>query len=376
MHWCQVIAALAATAGLAGVGRIGASSAWDRWQTADGTVETFCSDVVEVKTCHSKCGHDGACHRACPMPKDADLQTKLASKMECHDKCGADRECHRACGCPFQQLHDKCPMLEHFHHHHHHGWHHDWHPAVVQTAFCSDVVEVKMCHAKCGHDGACHRACPMPKDADLQTKLTIKMECHDKCGADRECHRACGCPFQQLQDKCPMLEHFHHHHHHGWHHDWHPAVVQTAFCSDVVECHDKCGADRECHRACGCPFQQLHDKCPMLEHFHHHHHHGWHHDWHPAVVQTAFCSDVVEVKMCHAKCGHDGACHKACPMPKDVDLQAKLASKMECHDKCGADRECHHACGCPFQQLQDKCPILSVQAGELQKPHMLPTIHM
>ena len=53
--------------------------------------------------------------------------------------------------------------------------------------------------------GACHKACPIPKDADLQTELVEKMECHDKCGDDRACHRACGCPFQQLREKCPML---------------------------------------------------------------------------------------------------------------------------------------------------------------------------
>ena len=98
------------------------------------------------------------------------------------------------------------------------------------------------------------------------------------------------------------------------------------------------------------------------QHQHHHHHHDWHHHWQPATVDAEFCSGVMEVKMCHARCGHDGPCHKACPMPKDVDLQAKLVEKMECHDKCGDDRECHRACGCPFRQLREKCPMLNMEA--------------
>eukprot|EP00439_Symbiodinium_sp_Y106_P062554 s250_g9.t1 len=349
MHTCHWIAAVLATLGLAGVAREGAKRAWEprvqldgaedtsanaeqqqhhhhhhhgwhhHWQPATADAE-FCSDVMEVKMCHARCGHDGACHKACPMPQDADLQTKLVEKMECHDKCGGDRECHRACGCPFQQLHEKCPMLsmEEHHQHHHHGWHHHWQPATADAEFCSDVMEVKMCHARCGHDGACHKACPMPQDADLQIKLVEKMDCHDKCGGNRECHRACGCPFQQLHEKCPMLN--------------------------------------------------------MEERFHHH---GWHHQW-PAPTKVEFCADVMQVKVCHDNCGLDRHCHKACPLPEDAAFQAKLVETMECHEKC-QDGECHRDCGCPFEQVRDRCPMLFAPFTDFppgQKPDMLMAVHV
>ena len=77
------------------------------------------------------------------------------------------------------------------------------------TEYCSDVMQLKMCHMKCGHDGLCHQKCPLPKDEDLKAKVVEKMQCHDKCGADRECHQKCvagGCPFRKVLEKCPMLK--------------------------------------------------------------------------------------------------------------------------------------------------------------------------
>ena len=123
---------------------------------------------------------------------------------------------------------------------------------------------------------------------------------------------------------------------------------------------------------------------------HHHHHHGWHHHGHPAFAAedklafvdqaaTEYCSDVMQLKMCHMKCGHDGLCHQKCPLPKDEDLKAKVVEKMQCHDKCGADRECHQKCvagGCPFRKVLEKCPMLKFEdprhlglsAGKMRKP--------
>ena len=127
--------------------------------------------------------------------------------------------------------------------------------------------------------------------------------------------------------------------------------------------------------------------CVQEHHHDHHDHHGWHHhDWHhhnwhhhdehramekqwasasvdkPAFVDQAtaeYCSDAMQVVMCHQKCGHDGACHKECSLPKDEDLKKKVVEKMECHAKCGDDRECHHEChhGCPFNAVREKCRL-------------------
>ena len=115
---------------------------------------------------------------------------------------------------------------------------------------------------------------------------------------------------------------------------------------------------------------------------HHHHHHGWHHHaWHHAMEKkpkwafaavekpafmdpalTEYCSDAMKVTMCHAKCGHDGNCHKECPLPKDADLKAKVMENMECHAKCGDEHACHHEChhsgGCPFREVHEKCHMM------------------
>ena len=86
---------------------------------------------------------------------------------------------------------------------HHHGWHHQW-PAPTKVEFCADVMQVKVCHDNCGLDRHCHKECPLPEDAAFQAKLVETMECHEKC-QDGECHRDCGCPFEQVRDRCPML---------------------------------------------------------------------------------------------------------------------------------------------------------------------------
>ena len=92
-------------------------------------------------------------------------------------------------------------VQEHFHHH---GGHHHRH-AATKAEFCADVMQVKTCHDNCGLDRHCHKACPLPEDAKLQTELLESMECHENCQYDAECHRNCGCPFEQMRDKCPML---------------------------------------------------------------------------------------------------------------------------------------------------------------------------
>ena len=46
----------------------------------------------------------------------------------------------------------------------------------------------------------------LPKDEDLKKKVVEKMECHAKCGDDRECHHEChhGCPFKAVREKCHL----------------------------------------------------------------------------------------------------------------------------------------------------------------------------
>ena len=82
----------------------------------DETLTKYCSDAMQVKMCHARCGHDGNCHRECPLPKDADLKAKVMENMECHAKCGDDHACHHEChhsgGSSFREVHEKCRMMD------------------------------------------------------------------------------------------------------------------------------------------------------------------------------------------------------------------------------------------------------------------------
>jgi hypothetical protein len=131
----------------------------------------------QVKACHMKCGHDFACHKACPTGSWGivkDQCTTLDAASSCHQACE-----HLVTKCPVAKMkcHFKCPMSM---------------PASVKEL--KYVTEHVACHTTCGHDKGCHETCPnsvwSQKKAQCMAYNNM-MACHRGCGHVGECHMAC-----------------------------------------------------------------------------------------------------------------------------------------------------------------------------------------
>jgi len=166
--------------------------------------------------------------------KDHDFGSKKHKMWQemkvCHAKCGPDEACHKSCPKPWKHIQEKCEKFK----------------------------AIQACHMACHHDHECHEKCPMPECKHFAEKMQMKLKCHGKCIAaksDRKCHAMCPKPLQEGVAKCKRFE-----------------------------------QKRVCHKACAHGDHKCHHKC---HHEHHGDHHGWyrnhhdgeshgnHHGWHP-----------------------------------------------------------------------------------------------
>merc|ERR1719213_660930 len=133
--------------------------------------------MEEVKSCHVQCGHDFACHKACP----AGIFGRFKEQCAALDAASA---CHKACvdsktECPYKkhECHFKCPMSM---------------PTSVKEL--RGITGHVLCHKTCGKDKACHKACPnsvwSEKMEQCKSYHNI-MACHQSCGHSHICHANC-----------------------------------------------------------------------------------------------------------------------------------------------------------------------------------------
>lgn len=267
--------------------------------------QLFNNTMTESHACHHACPHgDFACHFKCPMARPTSMKglQEVAQAMQCHTACGHDKECHRSkCQCPFQK----------------------------KVAACAQLLEVVECHKRGGDHSTCHleqgakelllqepwslakdvanhlvdRLLPVPKEQQA-TEEQVR-SCHMGCGHDYSCHKACPTgPWGAVKEQC--------------------AAINTTHA-----CHRECAA-----REIKCPVKKMscHMKCP-----------------HMMPSSLGELKMAVDHMACHADCGKDAACHKACSLPELwIEKKAKCAeydAMKACHKGCrGHGHICHQAC--------------------------------
>jgi len=139
--------------------------------------------VEVVRACHTRCGHDIACHKHCPKGVFGRFHDKCETLEEasaCHHSCE-----HSEIKCRFKKMecHFKCPMSM---------------PTSVKEL--KGLADHVLCHSTCGEDKMCHKTCPNSNwnEKKGQCKQYDDMvACHKRCAGDRSCHASC----PQLNDQ-------------------------------------------------------------------------------------------------------------------------------------------------------------------------------
>jgi len=274
------------------------------WKRIKEQCDIFNSSVAAAKTCHQTCQHDFACHFKCPMssPTTMDELGELAGAMVCHTQCGKDKACHKSkCSNPWERKHHLCGQLEAVAACHRNGGSHSSCPQLdhetkaalmaepwslvkdIMNHVVEKVVpipeehqvsmeEVKSCHIQCGHDFACHKACPVGIFGRFKEQCAT-------LDAASACHKACvdsktECPFKkhECHFKCPM--------------SMPTSVKELRGITGHVLCHKTCGKDKACHKAC--PNSVWSEKMEQCKSYH-------------------------NIMACHQSCGHSHICHANCP---------------------------------------------------------------
>lgn len=226
----------------------------------------------KAMVCHSQCGHDHACHKACH--KDANPWQEKRARCE---KLDAVVACLQNGG-----SHSTCPRLD----------------AETRTQLMQEpwslpkdianhvmdylmplpegqevpIEEVKACHMRCGHDGACHKNCPkgvFGRFADECDKIDETSACHSAC---EQTEIKCSVKKAECHFKCPM--------------SMPTSVKEAKGLADHMLCHATCGQNRTCS-----------DSCP-------------HSHWDEKKSQ---CMKYQEMVSCHKGCGGEHSCHATCP---------------------------------------------------------------
>jgi len=115
-----------------------------------GRFHDKCNTLQNASGCHQTCEDSETkcpfkkmkCHHKCPMsmPTSVKELKGLVDHVECHSTCGQDKECHKA-----------CPNS-------------NWDEKKVQ---CKQYDDMVACHKQCAGDGTCHASCPQLSDQIL-----------------------------------------------------------------------------------------------------------------------------------------------------------------------------------------------------------------
>jgi len=279
--------------------------------------QLFTSHLDEVRACHRDCGHGAfQCHLKCPKAKPTTVKelVNLGEAMVCHKSCGTDGPCHKACACPFKRKQEACGTLAEAVECHKRGGNHStcrmdkdavdfllaepWSLVQDVANHVVDFVlppvsplasqqEVHSCHAGCGHDRACHQACPKGQWGALKEQCTT-------LDAQRACHKACKlqettCPFKKMSCHmaCPksMPE----------------SIEELKATAEHMACHVDCGKDQQCHKS-----------CPVAR------------QW---TERKQKCAEYERVSACHKGCRSQGLdCHAQCPHTLFPDVPPAASS--------------------------------------------------
>lgn len=281
--------------------------------------DLFNSTMTVSKECHKACDHhDFACHFKCPMamPTSVKELQKIGESMLCHTRCGRDKTCHKsACPKPWSEKQERCDKLETVVSCRRNGGSHSTCPKLDNEttmqllqepqSFVKDIAdhivdyllplpagqeatkeEVRACHMKCGHDFACHKACPTGAWGILKdqcTALDTAHTCHQTC---RKLVTKCPAAKMKCHLKCPMSM---------------PASVkELKYLTEHVACHTTCGEDKSCHH--NCPKSMWSEKKVRCEAYNH-------------------------MMACHRGCSHDRECHMTCPHPSDLSAFNEVSNE-------------------------------------------------
>mmetsp|Transcript_143805 Transcript_143805/g.400825 ORF Transcript_143805/g.400825 Transcript_143805/m.400825 type:complete len:349 (+) Transcript_143805:93-1139(+) len=280
--------------------------------------EQFNATLTQSRACHAACEHgDFKCHLKCPRARPTSVQEllRLGEAMVCHKSCGRDMLCHKtACACPFSRKQAACGKLAEAVECHRRGGNHTsckldedakelllaepWSLVKDVADHLVDFLappaqqpateeEVRGCHAHCGHDAACHRACPAGQRGVLKEQcalLDTAKACHQSCKSKES-----KCPFKKMacHMKCPL--------------SMPSSVEELKATAEHMACHAECGQDRQCHQSCPKPRQ-----------------------W---AEKKERCAEYNRVAACHKGCmsqGHE--CHLRCPSLHFPDAPQPVSS--------------------------------------------------